>query len=62
VLRDSRSISPGYGCEVVVSMGIGGTGGSEPSGPVRSVMPGINAIWMTFEPRVKAVEASEATV
>lgn len=45
--------------------GIGGTGGTRRSGepgPERLVTPGIYAIWMMFEARVRTDEAIEATV
>jgi len=46
-------------------MGIGGTGGTRRSGeagPDRLVTPGIYAIWMMFEARVRTDDAMEATV
>lgn len=44
--------------------GIGGTGGTRTSEPLpeRLVTPGIYAIWMMFEARVRTVDAIEATV
>lgn len=51
---------------VPIADGIGGTGGtriSEPElPPERFVTPGMYAIWMMFEARVRTVDAMEATV
>lgn len=47
-----------------IETGIGGTGGTRTVGDVvaRFVTPGIYAIWMMFEARVRTVDAIEFTV
>jgi len=44
------------------SGGMGGTSCAGVEGPDRFVTPGIYAIWMTFDARVRTVEAIEAMV
>jgi hypothetical protein len=58
----SSAVAGVLACEM--AMGMGGTGGTSTVGDAvaRLVTPGIYAIWMMFEARVRTVEAIEWVV
>jgi len=57
-----RGYCEAVGEPIIGRGGIGGTKWDGVGGPERLVTPGMYAIWMTFDARVRTVDAIEATV